>query len=79
MSIEVGLNPDLQGPRTHGELWQRWWSRAGLGWRTHCADRRRCAETRLRLGFERVPPRVWARHGALLSTARDVAQGRQVL
>lgn len=78
MGIEVGRNPDFQGPHTHGELWQRVLSRAGQGWRTRCADRRRCAETRLRLGFERVPSRVWARHGALLSAARDVAQGRKV-
>jgi hypothetical protein len=79
MNIDVGLNAGFQGQGAQVERWRRVWARAGRGWRMRCADHRRCAEARLRLGFERVPPRVWARHGALLSTVRASAQGRDIL
>lgn len=70
MSVDIGLNQVYMEQETRGDAWRRWWLRVGRGWRMHSVAHRRCADARLKLGFERVPPRVWARHGALLTSVQ---------
>lgn len=70
MNIESRLlRQDMRSARAQG-TWCGWWARAARGLRARCVSNRRIAEARIQLGFERVPPRVWARHGALLTAAR---------
>ncbi|AOV17772.1 hypothetical protein BJI67_12580 [Acidihalobacter aeolianus] len=57
-------------PAPGNRVWREWWQSATRGWLAHRASSRRVATARVRLGFERIPPRVWARHGALLTAAK---------
>lgn len=70
MNIETRLQLESSPPR-YLWAWREWLQNAERGWLAHRISSRRVATERVKFGFHRVPPRVWARHGALLVAARQ--------